>query len=170
MPMTLISRQTLTGTAASVTFSNIPQTFQTLKLVVSSRDDLSASTSQDVYMQFNGDTGANYSFRRVYGTGSSTASDSVTSAATALRAARNDNSSATASTFSSNEITIPNYTGNANKAVSSDQVDENNATQALQLLVAALWSNTSAIQSIRLQPFTTANFVSGSTFSLYGVS
>lgn len=163
MPMTLISRQTLTGTAASVTFSSIPQTYKTLKLVISGRTSTSA-TIEAVRIRPNGSS-ANGSERYVYGNGSSAVSGSDANVNTAATA-----STATASTFANTEITIPNYAGSSNKPFSVDVVTENNATEAYQLLRAGLWSNSAAITSLELVPASSSNFVSGSTFSLYGIS
>lgn len=170
MPMTLISRQTLTGTAASVTFNNIPQTFQTLKLVVSSRTDRASQPSSDIIIRFNTDSSSSYSFRRIYGNGASTASDNLGAGANNGLVILTCGASATTSTFGNAEVTIPNYFGSFNKAISTDSVSENNATTAFQSLNAALWALTPAISSIALSDYNSANFVSGSTFSLYGIS
>ena len=161
--MTLISRTTLTTSAASVTFSSIPQTFQTLKLVVSARAD---GSSQNLFGTFN-TSSSNFTWRYLYGVGSGSGGSG---SGTNNFFGEVDPSTATASTFSNSVIDIPNYTGAANKAFSSDHVWENNATAANQLFFANLWSNTSAITSIGLTPNSGLNFVSGSTFSLYGVS
>ena len=166
----LLGRTELTGSAASVTFSNIPQTGYTdLRLVISVRDDQGSSSGQDIYIQFNGDTGANYSFKRIYGTGSAAASDGATSAATAGRAGRTTGTTATASTFASNDIYIPNYTSSNQKSISIDGVEENNATASIMVLNAALWTGTAAISSLKIAPLAATNFVQYSTLSLYGI-
>lgn len=99
MPMTLISRTTLTTSAASVTFSSIPQTFQTLKLVYSGRV---SDTNTDLVIEINGTT-TGFSWRRLIGVGNSVLSQSNTTNA----AGQADPSSATANTFSSTEIQFP---------------------------------------------------------------
>lgn len=171
MPMTLISRTTLTTTAASVTFNSIPQTFQTLKLVVSSRSTSSSFIYDSIYTAFNTST-ANHSWRGLYTIdGASAASSNSSSSPGAGQISGSANGAGTtASTFGNVEMTIPNYTGSANKAFSVDGVIENNATAVEMGLHARLWSNTSAITSIGLTLVSTGSFVSGSTFSLYGVS
>lgn len=167
MPMTLISRTTLTTTAASVTFNSIPQTYQTLKLVVSARG--STTIDDTLIMRINNDSGSNYSRRAVYGIGSSALSYGQdpstigTAGAVVL-------DSYTASTFSSTDIALPNYSSTTvYKPISVDSVTENNATTAYQYLWAGLWKSNSAITSLVLLP-TTGTLSSGSTFSLYGVS
>ena len=77
---------------------------------------------------------------------------------------------ATANTFGNMEIYIPNYAGSSNKSVSVNQVGEDNAATAYATLLAGLWSNTAAITSIKLTPFSGgASFVQYSTAYLYGV-
>jgi hypothetical protein len=81
-----------------------------------------------------------------------------------------DPSSATASTFASADIYIPNYTSSDYKSISIDTVTEKNATDAYMRLTAGLWSNTAAITSIGLNCSASGNFVQYSTFYLYGVA
>lgn len=169
MPMTLISRTTLSGTAASVTFNSIPQTYQTLKLVVSARSDL-AAVGDNIYLQFNADTGANYSFRRLEGNGATASSSGAASNAKYFIGGYITGANATASTFGSVEVTIPNYSASTNKAGSADAANENNATTANMNMNALLWSNTSAISSLVIKLYDGTNFAANSTFSLYGVS
>jgi hypothetical protein len=75
-------------------------------------------------------------------------------------------SSATASTFGSALIYIPNYAGSTNKSYGTDWVTENNATAAYAGFTAGLLTNTAAIASVTL----TGNFVEHTTAYLYGVS
>ena len=169
MSWTLIEHQALSSSAASVTLGSggtIPQSFKTLKLVVSARSSDTGNIYKNISVTINGSS-TGYSERIVYGTGSATGSNNT--AATNLSfMAYAVSSSATASTFANAEITFPNYATSSNKAVSGDSVTENNATDGgLQSLAAGLWSNSAAITSIVLA--TTGNFVSGSTFSLYGL-
>ena len=67
MPNTyeLIKGETLTGSAASYTFSAIPSTFSDLVLKVSARTDVNAN--DQIILQINSDTGTNYSKTRLYG-------------------------------------------------------------------------------------------------------
>jgi hypothetical protein len=159
----LLGEVTLGASAASVTFSNIPQTGYTdLKLVCSARGTQS-SVNQSYQITFNGTSTTGLSMRRVYGNGASAASDS------GLRTIEAVGATATANTFSNDEIYIPNYTSNNNKSYSVDNVSENNATTAYAIMHAGLWSNTAAITSIVFTGVT-GSFVSGSTFYLYGLA
>jgi hypothetical protein len=165
----LLQRIELNASAASVTFSNIPQSGYTdLKVVGSIRNTL--NPNDNIYISFNSDTtGSNYSSRQIYGTGSAVGSEVNTS--TQRRAGITDGSGRTANTFSNTEIYIPNYLGSSYKSYSSDSVEENNATAAVMTMVAGVWNSTAAINSIA---FTTENagysFVQYSTFSLYGLA
>jgi hypothetical protein len=159
----LLERIELNASAASVTFSNIPQSGYTdLKVVYSLRSD----NGDDYFaLTFNGSS-STFTSRDIQGNGSSASS-----------ASRSDNlfvytqnpSSTTASTFSNGELYIPNYLGSTNKSFSQDTVYENNATGAGVALRAGLWSTTSAISSIGIAK-ASGNFVQYSTFSLYGLA
>ena len=148
--------------ASSVTFSGIPQTGYT-DLVVkcsfrSSADNITAELS------LNG-VKTNMTQRYLQGTGSAAQSNN----STAINVMENP-SSATASTFASADIYIPNYTSSDYKSISIDTVTEKNATDAYMRLTAGLWSNTAAITSIGLNCSASGNFVQFSTFYLYGVA
>ena len=162
--MKLIAKQTLGSDTASVTFSSIPGTYTDLLLVMSIRTArASPFTIEGVDIWFNSDTTAgNYTKRRLLGQGSSASSDTGGS----LLAPTNG---ATSSTFSNNEVYVPNYAGSTNKAYSVSSAAEHNATTAYLAAGAELWSNTAAISSIQLVP-TANNLVTGSSFFLYGIT
>lgn len=163
----LLERIELNQSASSVTFSNIPQTGYTdLKIVVSARGD-AASAYNDCYVQFNGNA-SNYSTRSINGDGSSATSNSNSGTANSLRSFFIPGANATASTFGNSEIYIPNYASGNYKSTSMDGVTENNGG-AYMTLRAGLWSDVSAITSATIIGLST-NFVSGSTFSLYGIA
>lgn len=171
MPITYkkIASVTVTGaTAADITFSSIPGIYTDLLIKASTRRDISTG-SGGLQLQFNGATASNYSYRRLYGNGSSAASDS-TATDTSMYAGECGNASNTADTFMSNDIYIPNYISSVAKSVSSDAVTENNATSAIQMMVAGLWnpSTQAAITSIKLFP-AAGNFVTHTTAILYGI-
>lgn len=164
----LLERIELNASAASVTFSNIPQSGYTdLKVVVSGRSTASA-VNDNLWMKFNGNN-SSYSNRVLYGSGSSVASGANTGTGDTQYLAPVPGATATASTFGNSEIYIPNYTGSQNKSVSLDGVAENNATLAYSQIQAILWSNTAAITSIQFG-LITGSYVANSTFSLYGLA
>jgi len=164
MPNTLIPIQTYTlgSTASSVTFSNIPQNYTDLKVVISARGDNSSSST--ILTTFNGSS-ANMSFKYLWGSGSTAGSGGSSANSIAYL----NSSSSTASTFGNVEMYIPNYTSGNNKSFSVDGVTETNATTTYMGIFANLWSQTAAITSIGLIP-DVGNFAIGSTFTLYGIS
>jgi hypothetical protein len=161
----LIEAQTLTTTATSVTFLSIPGTYTDLLIKLSVRDSRTGIAVSDIRFNFNGTgVGTNISGRYLYGTGSAATSATTTTGELAF----GDANGATASTFGNAEVYIPNYAGSSFKSVSSDSVAETNATGGFQLLLAGLWSNTAAITSIAMTPFTSP-FLANSSFYLYGI-
>ena len=167
--MQLISAQTLTSASASVTFSSIPATFTDLKILMSTRNSTGAV---GLWIRLNGDSAQSYSWKMIYGSGSTAASISQSVGTDYDRSffAYADPSTYTANTFSNLEMYIPNYLSSNAKSVSIDSVGENNSTTAYSSLTAGLWS-TSAITSITILPEgATANLVAGSSFYLYGIS
>ena len=155
--------------ASSVTFSGIPQTGYTdLVVKICARTEQSA-VSQDLILQFNGDTGANYTTRRLEGNGTGAASDTATSGALYGSFMPMSAASATANTFGNGEAYIPNYTGSALKSFSTDSVAETNATATKMAMCAALWNSTAAITSILIRSYAGNNLVQYSTATLYGV-
>lgn len=166
----LLERIELNASAASVTFSNIPQTGYTdLKVVGSTRDTNATVNIGTALVTFNG-SAVSYTQRRLYGNGSSTASNvGATTSIDAGLGGSFPTAGNTTNTFSSFEMYIPNYNStSAYKSVSIDAVGENNATAAYAGFVAGLWSNNSSITTIGIAALTA--FAQYSTFSLYGLA
>ena len=166
----LISSQTLTSTAATVTFSSIPATYTDLVLRYSARAD-NASAVNNLRLQFNSDTATNYSETYMRGNGATAASGRTSSAVELVEGLVIDGDSATASTFSNNEIYIPSYTVSQNKPISMAAVQEDNSTTGRFYASAGLWRNTAAITSIYIYlSGGSGNIKTGSSFYLYGIS
>jgi hypothetical protein len=163
---TLISSVTVgSGGAASIDFTSIPSTYTDLLIKYSLRDNLTASgASNNATISFNSSS-ANGTNKELYGTGSAAASASLSN----VKVDYHSTANATANTFGSAELYIPNYTSANNKSSSSDGVSETNASAALMALDANLWSQTAAITSISIAA-AGANFVQYSTAYLYGIS
>ena len=164
---TLISSSVLGSSATSVTFSAIPSTYTDLAIRWSARWDTSGTPN--IYCEFNGDTSNNYSATVMYGYGTGEGSNRQTSQPRAVSGILGS-STATANTFASGEIYIPSYLASQNKPLSAYAVTENNSagTDVIIQPNAGLWRNTAAITSIKITP-QSANFVSGSSFYLYGI-
>ena len=165
MPSTYIKLASTTvgaGGASSIDFTSIPQTYTDLVVKYSLRN---ASNNTTLQVTFNNDgTRANYSYRQVYGNGSSVVNDAQSD----IFWGQVNPSSYTASTFSNGEIYIPNYLSANKKSASSDAVLENNATASTAALLAGLWQGTAAINQISLSCYI-GSFAQYTTATLYGV-
>lgn len=163
---TLIASTTVgAGGASSIDFTSIPATYTDLLVKVSARSTFNElNGGHAVGLKINGVT-TNQSYRGLAGTGSAVNSFNGTDNFLTYM----DASDYTASTFGNSEIYLPNYAGSNNKSLSADGVSENNATAARMGLVAYLWSQTSAITSLTLFPYSGGNFVQYSSAYLYGI-
>ena len=164
----LISSQTLGSAAASVTFSSIPAGYTDLVLRISARSDRATDT-QSIFLKFNGDgTTTKYSRTTVNGDGVNASSARQTNAATVVIPFITG-TTATANTFNNVELYIPNYAGSTNKPYSAVGAPENNYYLVEYIEgVAGLYRETAAISSIQFT-LPSGNFVSGSSFYLYGL-
>lgn len=157
-----IADVTVASPVTIVTFNNIPSGYTDLILKYSAR---STTTTTALQTLFNNDqNAANYNYRSVSGNGASVVNDAQTNWYFSV----SNPSNATALTFSSGEIYIPNYTSSNQKSLSVDSVTENNATAVVTQLLVGRWTGTAAITRIdfyQLSGSTDTN----STFTLYGV-
>lgn len=159
MPATYepIATQTLGSAAATVTFSSIPGTYTDLVLVV----DGQASTGQrNLLLQFNGDTGTNYSATILYGDSSGAGSVRQTNQTTA-------NVGGIDTTSQSNTIAhIMNY---SNSTTFKTAIGRGNSASTIVAAKVSVWRNTSAITSIVASLAASDTFFTGCTFTLYGI-
>lgn len=156
------------GGSANVTFSNIPQTYTDLRIVYSSRDTNanSGNAFANINLTINGDSLTNYSSLLLYGLGTSVGYSNLPSAS-GIGVLYHPSSSATSSTFSSNEVNFLDYSGSNHKIIISDGNALTNSASPFNYLTVGKWTNTSAITSINLQSMTLFN--QHSTFTLYGI-
>jgi hypothetical protein len=171
MPNTLIPIQTYTLAAAtaSVTFSNIPQNYTDLKLIVSTRS-VASNNVDAIYARFNSSS-TGYTNKVLYG--ESTGQGSLSPAINYSHVGYGVGGAGTSSTFSNVEMTIPNYTSANTKILLADSVTETNAStyqSGVQSAEVSIWANSAAINSITFTQESAGNFAIGSTFTLYGVS
>jgi hypothetical protein len=165
---TLIASNVLGSDTASVTFSAIPATYTDLVLRMSARSSRAVSTQQ-VTLKFNGD-GTTTKYSRTFLRGDA---PNVTSGRQTSTSSNGTpfitGTSATSNTFNSVELYIPNYAGSTNKPFSGFGAPEDNVTLVQYLeAMAGLYSETAAISSIQLT-LPAGDFVSGSSFYLYGI-
>ena len=164
----LIETKTLSSATASVAFTSIPQTYTDLLLKVSARANVSGGYT-NVMLGVNGST-SNITWLGLYGY-SNTLKGSNTNTSSRVIGNANANSS-TSNSFSNNELYIPNYTSTTAKSFTSDSiVASNDSTNPVLELDALLWNpaTQAAITSLTLTNSAPGDFVSGSTFYLYGI-
>jgi hypothetical protein len=150
---TPIATQTLGSAAASVTFSSIPQGYTDLYIVVNSYEPTNGAS---IAIQFNGDSGSNYSYTFMYGDGSSTGSQRATNTSSCYVGQINGGTIVLAS--------INNYSNNTTykTALSRGSASTQNTFTSI-----STWRNTSPITSMTISRG--GNFTVGTTFSLYGI-
>jgi len=150
----------------NIYFSNIPQGYQDLCLVINARSAYSAATAQ-AYTYINNDSSALYSDTRLYGDGSSAASDRASGGILYL----GDIPAATSTSgiFGSTVNHFINYANTTTyKAILTRAATDLNGSGYSQLW-AQLYRSTSAITILNCYNTTGANWVAGTTFSLYGI-
>ena len=155
------------GGAANVEFTSIPGTYTHLQIRGIAKDDNTGSLD-NLQMQFNSDTAANYKSHFLYGTGSVAAAGVGGSDSVMLAARVTGGNSSYANIFGVFVIDILDY-ANTNKYKvhrSLSGHDENGLGEVF--FESGLWRNTNAITSIKLyaQDF---NWKQYSHFALYGL-
>jgi hypothetical protein len=164
---TLISSNVLTSSAASVTFSAIPATYTDLVVRCSVRTD-NSSSDDSLKINYNNDSTSLYSTVFIRGDGASI--NTAVSTVAYINARIVDAATATSNTFASTEIYIPSYTASQSKPTSVFFAQEDNSTTAYIGAVAGLYRSNTAISRIDFSLVSGPNFVSGSSFYLYGIS
>jgi hypothetical protein len=158
---------TLASAASAATFTSIPQGYTDLILVCNVG---SQSTNAFPYLQFNGDTGTNYSFSQLYGTGTGAFNSRV---ANTNQLFNSDVSMKQDAVNATNIYHIMNYSNTTTFKTSLSRQNTLNAADYNGTLAAVgIWRSTAAINRIDVKATrggTAYNFIAGSTFTLYGV-
>ncbi len=164
---TLISSNVLSSSAASITFSSIPATYTDLVVKWSVRTDYGATRTGFRIAANSITSGYTATYLIQYNT---TVVGSGQDSAAYWNAEYIDGTGATANTFGSGELYLPSYIASQNKPASLFSAAEGNSAADTGMYVKALLlSNTAAITSLTATA-NTGNFVSGSSFYLYGIS
>jgi len=173
MALTYVAIATTTvgsGGAANIEFTSIPGTYTDLVIKLSGRSTAS-SDWEDMKISFNNSTtDAQYYWRAVYGySGSTVGSNQGNGNSNARLQGVVSAASATANTFGSWEMYVPNYAGSNQKSVSTDFASENNSAATLLGLATNLWNQTTAINRVTLTTSSGSNIAQYSTATLYGI-
>jgi len=151
-----IATTTLGSATSSVTFSSISGSYTDIILVCS----IANTTGQaDVRINVNGDTGSNYSYTQVFGTGSVAGSN---------RSSNNTFAQGgyIGTTQSNSIVHFQNY---SNTTTNKSMLTRYNDPANLAVEAVSLWRSTAAINQIVIS-YSTNNFTAGSTFTLYGLA
>lgn len=165
MPANVLTFDTVASTVLpspsnQIVISNISQSFTDLVLVLSGT--WASSDTQDVYMQFNGDTGSNYPWARALSVNnSSTISPGGNSPASDVRL----NTGLLSSNGASMVVWQINGYSNTNIGTT---VLSRSSTPEYNSWATGSWHSTAAITSIRLYNGS-LNFTAGTVASLYGI-
>ena len=159
-----IATTTLGSNQASYTFSSISGSYTDLVLVCQVQQ---VTDGEDFAMQFNSDTGTNYSRVFLCGNGS----DVTSGLDTSVSRIRLDHHATppTATSFSENIIQIQNYSNTTTYKTALARAGSL-STYAGSAAIVGMWRSTAAITSITVFCTNSSNMKTGSTFTLYGIA
>ena len=160
----LISTTVLASTASSVTFSSIPSTYKHLQV----RLTMSSSTAlNDLALQFNGDTGANYAWHILTGTSTSAVSQAGTSQNSIRSVGHNGGQNA--SNWMAAVIDVLDASSTSKYKTARVFGGYAYSFNYDTTVASGLWMNTAAISSLTIFNSSSGVHNIGSRFSLYGV-
>lgn len=159
-----ISTTTLGSATATVTFSSIPQTYTDLVLVIFGANS-NADANDTGYMQYNSDTGNNYSDTIVYTNGNTPTSFRATNSnAIGLWTIMGNTDS---NRYSAIVVNFQDYANTTTYKTTLNRIGTPTGSGGWTNMSVGLWRNTNAITSILVGGG--SNWRSGSTFTLYGI-
>ena len=159
------------GGAATITFSSIPSTYQHLQLRALVRVTSGTSGTDNLGFRLNSDSGSNYAYHYLSGSGASAAASAGTSQTGMLVRDMIPRNSFTASVYGVLIIDILDYKDtNKYKTTRTLSGMDGNGSGTVALN-SGLWQSTSAVTSISLYDFDNPSysFSSDSSFALYGI-
>lgn len=162
--MKLIASATVSGSASDIQFTNIPQTFTDLYVVISAKGRTSSGVGALVIYTVDGQSSSLSTWRDLRSTGSG-----IENNGSAYPIVGNVQHVSDA-TFGSISVHIPNYKASTQKAIISDSVTENNATTAYINMNILRINYTDPISFLGFGDGSYGGgFAVGSTVSVYGI-
>lgn len=155
-----IATNTLSSATNSVSFTSIPSTYTDLVLVVSAWH---ATASSQVALRFNSDSGGNYSYTRLLGSGTAATSERDVNKSTIFLGYIN--STATSPNFI---CSIQDYSNSTTYKTTFNRFNTIGNWGNMGATVGN-WRSTAAITSMAITPADGGNFASGSIFTLFGI-
>ena len=169
MSMVWIAGQTVSGSAAQITFSSIPQTFSHLQIRITGRHS-GAVSLQSAFIQLNGFGGSYPYFHTLVGDGSSATSGAGISSVIILPSL--PGTTAAANTVGSVIVDILDYTNtNKNKTVRAIGGADLNGSGVISL-TSGFNIDTTALSSVTVGGAFTSpySFAVGTRADLYGIT
>ena len=162
-----IATVTLGGTQSSIEFTSIPSTYQHLQVRGIARSSTAGTAGDWLYIQVNSDTGSNYSWHQIYGSGSSVPVDAGANQSF-MRGGILPRNGNTSGFFGGAVVDILDYKDtNKFKTLRSLWGSDRNGAGEVGLH-SGNWRSTNAITSIKLYPEANS-LVQYSSFALYGI-
>jgi hypothetical protein len=162
---TPIETITLASSASSVTFSDISQEFRDL-VVVAQAKKTGTANGYAFQLQFNSDSGSNYSYVRMWGEGSGGSSNSATTTYISI----GDFPSGAYNAQVISRVQIQDYSAtDKHKTILAREDFDPAVNNYNAMAIAGRWANTSAITSVILSISSAQSFDAGSTFSIWGI-
>jgi hypothetical protein len=160
---------TLSASTASITFAGIPAGYKHLQIRGIARNTAAGTASDYILLKMNSDTGSNYAFHWLYGTGSAAGATASTSRTT-LPIGTCWETSALANSFSTVVCDILDYQSTSKYKVtrSLGGGDTNGGSYQEVNMMSGLWMNTGAITQLDISS-SNGNLAQYSQFALYGI-
>tara|TARA_R110002020_G_scaffold473330_1_gene702449 strand:- start:534 stop:1064 length:531 start_codon:yes stop_codon:yes gene_type:complete len=157
---------------ASVTFDSVAG-YEHLELRFSFASNLQNGNWQSLTLQFNDDTGSNYTYRQMYAYGASKASfgSNSTNTRNGWMSTYDDESVADTYGYGCGVLTIPDYLNaykNTTCLEAGGVVNRVGANRGIQGISWGLWDDAAALTKIKVTPQTNY-WLRGTVFSLYGI-
>lgn len=154
------------GGQSTISFTVIPATYKHLQIRAIAKTNR-ASWIDDIILQFNSDTGNNYAWHTLAGSGSSASAGAASSTNRIVLGSMAGSS--VSNTFGAGVVDILDYANTSkNKTVRSIVAVEDNANGYLPFN-SGLWMNTAAVTTITISPNTGTQFNQHTQFALYGI-
>lgn len=144
----------------TVTFSSIPSTYSHLQIRYTAR----TGNTNGLNLNFNGDTSSSAYWHLLYGTGTSAAAYTISTAYIQIGGMQS-----AANTFIAGTVDILDYANtNKNKTIRSLNGWDANGSGTVYFY-SGQWINTVATTSLTISSQDGSNFVAGTQFALYGI-
>lgn len=162
-----IATATGTGSSAVITFSSIPSTFKHLQIRYIGRTTNSA-TERNYYIRLNSDSGSNYAYHRLYGTGSTVGAEGYATQTEAYCSSSMPGALVASNIIGVGITDLLDYASTSkNKTLRTIHGYDSNGTGNINIS-SGVWLSTSAVDTITLT-LGSGNWTTESDFALYGI-